>query len=82
MSNRSRRRALAGALIIRDDVDDWPVKQKSHASRLSVYRRRRRLPRYDCQVSTDATLTACDAVAGRLEGSVPPARMAELGNRM
>jgi hypothetical protein len=35
--------------------------------------------RYGCQVSTDASLRACEAVAGRLESSVTPARMAELG---
>jgi hypothetical protein len=34
--------------------------------------------RYGCQVSTDASLRACEAVAARLEGSVSPTQMAEL----
>jgi hypothetical protein len=34
--------------------------------------------RYGCKVSTDASLTACEAVAARLESSVSPAKMAEL----
>jgi len=34
--------------------------------------------RYGCQVLTDASLGACDAVAARLESSVSPAKMAEL----
>jgi hypothetical protein len=36
--------------------------------------------RYGCQVLIDASLAACDAVAGRLESSVPPAQMAELAS--
>ncbi len=36
--------------------------------------------RYGCQVLTDASLGACDAVAGRLESSVTPAQMAELAD--
>jgi hypothetical protein len=34
--------------------------------------------RYGCQVITDASLAACEAVASRLESSVSPAKMAEL----
>ena len=34
--------------------------------------------RYACEVITDASLRGCEAVAGRLESSAPPAQMAEL----
>jgi len=34
--------------------------------------------RYGCRVTTDASLAACNSVAGRLESSVTPAKMAEL----
>jgi hypothetical protein len=36
--------------------------------------------RYGRKVSTDASLAVCEAVAGRLESSVSPAKMAELAS--
>jgi len=36
--------------------------------------------RYRCPVSTGVSLRACEAAAGRLESSLPPARMAELSD--
>jgi hypothetical protein len=36
--------------------------------------------RYGCQVIPDASVSACEAAAARLESSVSPARIAELAN--